>query len=82
MTEAKKLNKQMQEEERLFKPLKDLNLIDDFLFDVTTTDLEACKIIIELSLGRRARRWSATCLESAESGWISVWRMGKETSLM
>ena len=51
MTEAKKLNKQMQEEERLFKPLKDLNLIDDFLFDVTTTDLEACKIIIELSLG-------------------------------
>lgn len=31
--------------------LQDLNLIDDFLFDVTTEDLEACKIIIELSLG-------------------------------
>ena len=32
-------------------PLKDLNLSDDFLFDVTTENLEACKIIIELSLG-------------------------------
>ena len=28
-----------------------MNLVDDFLFDVTTEDLEACKIIIELSLG-------------------------------
>lgn len=32
-------------------PLKDLNLSDDFLFDVTTENLDACKIIIELSLG-------------------------------
>ncbi len=31
--------------------LRELNLIDDFLFDVTTVDLESCKIIIELSLG-------------------------------
>lgn len=31
--------------------LQDLNLADDFLFDAATEDLEACKIIIELSLG-------------------------------
>lgn len=34
-----------------FNPLKDMNLMDDFLFDVATVDLETCKIIIELSLG-------------------------------
>lgn len=34
-------------------PLKDMNLMDDFLFDVATVDLETCKIIIELSLGIR-----------------------------
>ena len=41
------------------KPLKDLNLMDDFLFDVMTMDLDACKIIIELSLGIRLKnlRW-------------------------
>ncbi len=33
--------------------------MDDFLFDVTTENLEACKIILELSLGIRIReiRW-------------------------
>ncbi len=41
------------------KPLKDLNLMDDFLFDAATENLEACKIILELSLGIRIReiRW-------------------------
>lgn len=41
------------------KPLQDLNLMDDFLFDVMTMDLDACKIIIELSLGIRLKniRW-------------------------
>lgn len=40
-------------------PLQKLNLMDDFLFDVTTVDLEACQIIIELSLNIRIReiRW-------------------------
>ena len=58
MTETKQLNKQMPEKAD-FKPLKELNLIDDFLFDVTTADLEACKIIIELSLGitLRSIKW-------------------------
>ncbi len=59
MTETKQLNKQMPEEENAYKPLKELNLLDDFLFDVTTMDLEACKIIIELSLGMNLKsiRW-------------------------
>ena len=41
------------------KPFADLNLIDDFLFDVATVDLETCKDIIELSLNIRIReiRW-------------------------
>lgn len=53
------LNMQMKDENELLTPLQQLNLMDDFLFDVTTVDLEACKIIIELSLGIRIReiRW-------------------------
>lgn len=41
------------------RPLKELNLIDDFLFDVATVDLESCKIMIELSLGIHLKgiRW-------------------------
>ncbi|MCD8096954.1 MAG: Rpn family recombination-promoting nuclease/putative transposase [Lachnospiraceae bacterium] len=41
------------------KPLREQNLMDDFLFDVATENLEACKIILELSLGIRIReiRW-------------------------
>lgn len=46
-----KLNMQMENNTVPITPLKELNLVDDFLFDVTTEDLEACKIIIELSLG-------------------------------
>ena len=41
---------QMGEQNALLEPLQKLNLMDDFLFDVTTVNLEACKIIIELSL--------------------------------
>ena len=45
--------------ELLINPLEDMNLMDDFLFDVATTDLETCRLIIELSLGIRIRkiRW-------------------------
>ncbi|MFR8473266.1 MAG: hypothetical protein ACLVB2_10960, partial [Clostridium fessum] len=35
------------------KPLRELNLIDDYMFDVATMDLETCKAIIELSLNIR-----------------------------
>ena len=36
----------MQEDR--WKPLKEMNLTDDFLFDVATAELENCKTIIEL----------------------------------
>ena len=36
-----------------YRPLQDLNLIDDYMFDIATMDLETCKSIIELSLNIR-----------------------------
>ena len=69
LKEMQKQNMQMRQEEageqsaaartgagRHWTPLQEMNLIDDFLFDVMTTDLEACRIIIELSLNRKLRR--------------------------
>lgn len=41
----------MYDPESVLAPLQKLNLMDDFLFDAATVDLETCKIIIELSLG-------------------------------
>ena len=52
MTETKslKLKKQnMDSSMKRIKPLRELNLIDDYMFDVATMDLETCKAIIELS---------------------------------
>ncbi len=59
MTQTQKLNKQMQKKTVPGKTLQELNLIDDFLFDVATEDLEVCKIIIELSLNMSLQsiRW-------------------------
>ena len=37
------------------KTLQELNLTDDFLFDVTTEELENCKAIIELTTGLRLK---------------------------
>ena len=37
------------------KTLQELNLTDDFLFDVATEELENCKAIIELTTGLRLR---------------------------
>ena len=51
MEEKTKLNMQMYDPESVLAPLQKLNLMDDFLFDAATVDLETCKIIIELSLG-------------------------------
>lgn len=52
-------NMQMINKEKTVKLLQELNLTDDFLFDVSTEDLEVCKIIIELSLGVKLKsvRW-------------------------
>ena len=36
-----------------YRPLQDLNLIDDYMFDIATMDLETCKSIIELFLNIR-----------------------------
>lgn len=54
-----KLNMQMESSSAACPSLQSLNLVDDFLFDAATEDLEACKIIIELSLGISIReiRW-------------------------
>lgn len=42
MTEQTQLNMQTPETSDTLKPLKTLNLMDDFLFDVATVDLENC----------------------------------------
>lgn len=74
MKQTQKPNKQMQEknfqpnfvrretaqrETASTRPLQELNLMDDFLFNVATEDLEVCKIIIELSLNIQLQslRW-------------------------
>lgn len=43
------------------KTLQELNLTDDFLFDVTTEELENCKAIIELTTGLRLKslKWKS-----------------------
>ena len=51
MNQISKLNMQITDSVAPLTPLQKLNLTDDFLFDVTTENLEASKIIIELSLG-------------------------------
>lgn len=55
----KKMNMQMSKNGNQIKPLRELNLLDDFLFDAATVDLETCRIILELSLGFPVRsiRW-------------------------
>ena len=47
---ARKKEIELPKTEKPMKALKDLNLIDDYMFDVATMDLEICKAIIELSL--------------------------------
>lgn len=51
MNQTLKLNMQKADSISPLPSLQSLNLTDDFLFDVTTENLEACKIIVELSLG-------------------------------
>lgn len=71
---------QISNEEEILEPLRKLNLLDDFLFDVATVDLETCKIILELSLGirikklswREDRKSSTICPDIAASAWISM----------
>lgn len=46
MSECTQLNAQTPRTPKPVIPLRNLNLIDDFLFDVATVDLESCKIIL------------------------------------
>ena len=59
MEKNEKLNTQTPYETESTKSLQELNLLDDFLFDVATEDLEACQIMIELSMGitLKSIRW-------------------------
>ncbi|HJA11501.1 MAG TPA: Rpn family recombination-promoting nuclease/putative transposase [Candidatus Mediterraneibacter merdipullorum] len=63
MENERQQNMQITDEETKVQytdnPLWNMNLMDDFLFDVATADIETCRIIIELSLGIRIReiRW-------------------------
>ena len=58
MSVNKQLNMQISNEEEILAPLRKLNLLVDFLFDVATVDLETCKIILELSLGIHIKKLS------------------------
>lgn len=58
------------------RTLQELNLMDDFLFDVATEDLETCKTIIEFATGKRLKSlaWKegqndAPLLKSGEVGF-------------
>lgn len=55
-----KLNMQTKQETIVpIKPLSELNLSDDFLFDVAMVDLETCKDVIEIILNKKIKeiRW-------------------------
>ena len=56
MEQNVQLNMQMEE---ALEALQKLNLMDDFLFDVATVDLEICKTILEMSMNIKIRsiRW-------------------------
>lgn len=59
MAKNKQLNMQISELNEVMEKLRNMSLLDDFLFDVATVNLENCKIIIELSMGIRIKeiRW-------------------------
>ena len=51
--------RRLDERKHPIKPFSELNLIDDFMFNIATMDLELCKDIVELSLNIKIReiRW-------------------------
>lgn len=58
MEQKTQLNMQIDDDD-MMAAIQNLNLSDDFLFDVATVDLNVCKIILELSLNIKIRsiRW-------------------------
>ncbi len=55
MEEKTKLNMQMYDPESVLAPLQKLNLMDDFLFDAVTVDLEVWKMLLDRCLTQKCR---------------------------
>ena len=55
----KRMNDNLMEDYEQEKSFGELDLVDDYMFDVVTEDLESCKLILELAMGIRIKkiRW-------------------------
>lgn len=55
----KRKNDNLMEDYEQEKSFRELDLVDDYMFDVVTEDLESCKLILELALGIHIKeiRW-------------------------
>ena len=52
----KRMNDNLMEDYEQEKSFGELDLVDDYMFDVVTEDLESCKLILELAMGFTLRR--------------------------
>ena len=55
----KRMNYNLMEDYEQEKSFGELDLVDDYMFDVVTEDLESCKLILELAMGIHIKeiRW-------------------------
>lgn len=55
----KRMNDNLMEDYEQEKSFGELDLVDDYMFDVVTEDLESCKLILELAMGIHIKeiRW-------------------------
>ena len=55
----KRMNDNLMEDYECEKSFGELDLVDDYMFDVVTEDLESCKLILELAMGIHIKeiRW-------------------------
>ncbi len=55
----KRMNDNLMGDYEQEKSFRELDLVDDYMFDVVTEDLESCKLILELAMGIRIKeiRW-------------------------
>lgn len=51
----KRKNDNLMEDYEQEKSFRELDLVDDYMFDVVTKDLESCKLILELAMGIRIK---------------------------
>ena len=87
----KRMNDNLMENYEQEKSFGELDLVDDYMFDVVTEDLESCKLILELAMGIHIKeiRWREnqkvihiTCRESVAPDWISMWRLKRVPFMM